>query len=693
MHPERELKKTNRQKDVPGSRLIRSYWAAGCTDRVSNTSCLNNDTIYYTCGNTVISSGNIYHTPDITDNISALHVDDQIIAVGSYSGEVSVSIYQKEIFKQSNTPTPILSIFYFEGIVIYTTSQEIYVNYLDRSQSWSMPTKHVIMKTKVLRINRRVYTVFSTYDGHILIGAIIQEKDRTQKPGTVTSRLEILYESISYKEQIMKIDVAEIEETIKIVAGLSTGKVGIFVYDTKDQTFKKQEMIRVHRQACLSVEWTNPECTSFITSSEDGTATIWTHASHWECTQRLGTPGGPSLTNAFQAKDKVYLQVELGGIYQAFPKVQSLVSGHTKEITSLDILDDLIMTCSEDKTVRIFQLKNNQLQEVFRPLTGGHALSSAVFLNKHTIAVTGEENILRIYNSTQLYRTAVLGEDSDTNIPFTAVQQELSLTNLPHTPEPEEQEHILSGMQMEIGLSSNPFYETHKIYGFPFEIRYTRAIKDKMILSCCKSSQQSFSALFVLNTSFDIIQKIESHTLNIKQILVSPSEDLVATIGRDRRVSLYKRLDGIEHFPEEERLKDFQPTDSGLKLLDSRIDHKREIHSLSFSPDSTILYTSSKDTTIISYTTQNNKLDHLATTTTQTEITSLACLPISTNQPNQPNYCLVQGSISGMVTCSLFSLWLHNSPILYMSFIKYSDILYLVSVTRTGILHLCPIFY
>ncbi|OAG31447.1 elongator complex protein 2 [Nematocida displodere] len=640
---------------------VATFSLGGCTLNTPNASALYEDRLYYICGRVVISAGTVY-TPTLTTNITCLDVSGGVVAVGSVEGAVSLVEVKNRKERLIQGQGSVLCLRYVGGVLVFATKECLYL-YRGSECLFKIQMKHVVVDCALIVRDSDVHVVLGTYDGRVVVYALSKEKTSST-------------ESISHKSEIRTVAAALSGETIEICVGLALGKVGIFAYQTAKATLKKVDMLTVHRSSCKTARWTDSTCTQVLTSSEDGTVTLWSNHGQWECTKRMGATGGPQAVNALMATNgTVYIQSLSGGFskimgggaaflpsehFRAADESQTLLSnGHTKKIASIDAIEvetpngavSLLLTASEDRTVRIWQLgretshasEHGLVVEVSRPLISGYPMASAIFLDPMTICTAADENLLRVLKGTGLYRR-VLGLKEKEGTPFTAATQELSLTNLPQKQEQEEEEIIYAQALTETGLQSHPFYESHKAYGYPFEMKDVKCLRNRFILSCCKSSQKAHSSLFVSDMEYEIVQRLEVHTLNITKILVSASASFVLTVGRDRRLALFR--------VEEEGGSTAQP----LTLLDTRIDHKREILAAAFSKNGTEIYTSGKDRKLLRYSIVGGSLDLQETASVPDPVTALLDTPLG----------LLKGTESGALLTPTQSYKLYNTPVVHL---------------------------
>ncbi|KAH9385260.1 uncharacterized protein NEMAJ01_0156 [Nematocida major] len=404
----------------------------------------------------------------------------------------------------------------------------------------------------------------------------------------------------------------------------------------------------------------------------------------------------------------------------------NVASGNLARIKDMHTNGKWIVTAS-GPTTRVFSVEGGRIVEVFRPTVDGFPIN-AVVPDWNGSFLINSNNILKVYTPTQIYRmlarggaraiqqlierynslleecrrqgpearigaeakllqnalAEVAGGDAESKdpVPFTAVKQELSLSTIPQAPcGPEEREYILSTIRSEPGLSANHFLEVDKVYGFPFEISTFVKAKDTMLLVSCKSSQKAFSNVFVLNKSLEIVQKVHVHAKTVTHIFVSG--ETVLTLGKDRRAAVYRIACEQSALPKSELTEWFKPGDFGLVLLDSRIDHKKEI--LAGHIGGSTVITSSKDKTINTYAIEDSALVLKHTETVQVPITSINSVSVRIDAPE-----IVMGDADGDLHLGGKVYKAHNREVTHIGECTGPE-RYLVTASGEGILKAIPV--
>ncbi|KAI5192448.1 elongator complex protein 2 [Nematocida sp. AWRm77] len=641
------------------------YALGGCSGALPNTAQMHKDKMFYVCNRSILSEGTEYF-PEIRGYITAVDISDEFIAVGSDGGSVCLIDRRTGATQTVQESSAVLSVRQAPGTVVWCTRDTLCISGENMASKQAYATNNIIVDLWVYQKESVLYIVSGTYNGKIEVReSEVQKADGQERKHTIQQTKETL----SYKSEVQNISGVYRDGEISIAASFSSGKVGIFAYGTAERVLKKTDTLLAHRHSCTSAHWNPHRPQELITTSEDGTAVLWRYSTFWKAAEMYGAIGGPSVVSALMdSKNNVFLQTRTGGIYQATQSVQGgaecnlqhTVSGHTDAIVSVDTLGDLVLTGSCDRTVRIFQAGScaPMLYEIARPVISGYTMAGAVFIDEDTVVSAADENILRVYKATNLYRQNRKKKE-DAALSFTATQQELSLTTLPSNPEEKERCTVASVSLSEMGLLTNQFCEVGKVYGFPFEIKELKALPGKMVVLGCKSSQKEFSSLFVLNTEYQIVQRVEAHTLNITKIAVSPSQEHICTVGRDRKVALFGVVEGRERFAEAEVLPAFKSTDWGVKLLDVQRDHQREIFAVTFSSDGTAVYTSSRDKRLSTYSITEQGLSLVSQVETDGHVTAL-----------YHSRTLFQGTEEGEVIAGQRKTKLHSAPIQHITMVQ-----------------------
>lgn len=347
-------------------------------------------------------------------------------------------------------------------------------------------------------------------------------------------------------------------------------------------------------------DWVNGVCWHggrLYSASSDKTVRVWEKGEFYVCSDIIGA--APELLSVEFLGGRLVVQARSGGI----DKVGSdgaheyFLSGHQGEVVDLDWNRNLLLSCSSDRTTRLFYGGC----ECARAQIHGFPMTSARFMPGPRLRFisSGQETILRIYEGTQAFfasceslKSPAPGGDfldfyaDRDSYAKSAFLSELNLTNEIGTDPGHE------GLS-ENALCSSVFRECQKIYGHYFEIK-SIAVGRSLVLSCNRSAARKFAGLFVWDLQGNRLQYIEEHDLDIQKIAISPSQAFAATAGRDRLVCLYS-IEG-----------------STLSTARRFHSHERIVWDCGFSRDSRRLATCSRDGRIVLYDTASMSVTKVA---------------------------------------------------------------------------------
>lgn len=344
-----------------------------------------------------------------------------------------------------------------------------------------------------------------------------------------------------------------------------------------------------HSDWVNSIAWGD---SALYSASSDKTIRVWKQnrsdgvPEFHTCTSIVG--GASEFLDVLVFADRLLGHSKTGGIDKLLGS-EYFISGHLSEVSDVDWRDRLLMSCSLDRTTRIFY----KGKECGRPQNHGYPLSSSKFLpgDKLRFISSGQETILRIYEATQNFflncceaEDSYLGESED-RCDFGSLEgysecaylSELNLTN-------EIADHNDQEPLSENSLSTNVFREHRKLYGHYFEIKNI-AVGRSVILSCNRSAARNFAGVFVWSLDGDKLQYVADHDLGIQRMAISTDGTLALTVSRDRTSCLYS----IQN--------------ARLALLKRFADHERAVWDCGFSRDGKYAATCSRDGRVILYST------------------------------------------------------------------------------------------
>lgn len=366
-----------------------------------------------------------------------------------------------------------------------------------------------------------------------------------------------------------------------------------------------------HSDWVNSIAWGN---SVLYSASSDKTIRIWEQSKDgnapgfYTCAGVIG--GASEFLDVLVFEGRLLGHLKTGGIDKLLDP-EYFISGHLGEVTDVDWKGELLLSCSLDRTARIFY----KGKECGRPQNHGYPLSSSKFLpgSKLRFISSGQETILRIYEATQNFFLncheaeglhSSMPEDCSGFGPLEgyskrAYLSELNLTN-------EVAEHNDQEPLSENSLSTNVFKEIRKIYGHYFEIKNI-AVGRSVILSCNRSAAKNFAGVFLWSLDGDRLQYVADHDLGIQRIAISMDDALALTVSRDKTSCLYS----IQN--------------ARLVLLKRFADHERAVWDCGFSRDGRFAATCSRDGRVILYDTCS--LGIRASREVSSEATSLGFSP------------------------------------------------------------------
>ena len=398
---------------------------------------------------------------------------------------------------------------------------------------------------------------------------------------------------------------------------------------------------------------------TLLTSSFDFSLLLWTKdekSGVWINKYRLGQMGGNK--NAFFGSifnkdfDKIMAYTYHGCFYLWSKQNDDwvslpCVSGHFSRVTDMDwnSSNEYIVSCSQDQTTRIFAKwveATGNWYEVSRAQIHGYDINSVKNLPIKTpgkklldmIICGADEKIVRLFEPTAIvanlinklsktslrlyfpsaeeesqylvkpqsnsneveYKTFTEGGAQVLGLMTKAVKQaKEKFTN--YYDEEDEGGNIDENEKNE-GLAIKDFNqpptedylakhtlwpEINKMYGHGFEMQTVTANHEgTLIASSCKSQTQEHSAIFLWNpTNYSIVDKLYVHNYTVFQMEFSRNDEFLGSVSRDRQFALFKRNKEDPKKP--------------YKLFFVDKSHARIIWSLSFSHDSQLCITGSRD--------------------------------------------------------------------------------------------------
>uniref|UniRef100_A0A914H0L9 Elongator complex protein 2 n=1 Tax=Globodera rostochiensis TaxID=31243 RepID=A0A914H0L9_GLORO len=357
-----------------------------------------------------------------------------------------------------------------------------------------------------------------------------------------------------------------------------------------------ESVLHDHSESIYSLAW-HPDRLELLSSGSNQSVVRWAYSlsdSIWLPISRFGEIVGEE-TNCYDVTYSpcgkfVLCHSLLGGFYfweigqkGVFPRCFP-IGGHFAEVTDLcwDRSGTILLTCGSDMTTRVFaRNKNlNVFFELARPQTHGHPMNCLTSVQSDLFVSGGEEKIFRVFQATSSFAQNLDAlSDNYTNskcfssLPITAFQTELTLTNKAVTD--------LNGDESDVCprdcfLFAEPpreeqlnrftlFPEVHKLYGHGFEVFSCASSRDGRVLAtCCKASHFEHANILLWDTSnWKLMKSLKAHQLTVTRLSFSyacqgtgqkasaghnriiwdcswsPDSHLFATVSRDKTLKLW----------------------------------------------------------------------------------------------------------------------------------------------------------
>lgn len=349
---------------------------------------------------------------------------------------------------------------------------------------------------------------------------------------------------------------------------------------------------------------------SFLTASLDGTVAVWSLSAQPICVGRFGLMGGHAahasgfFAAAFLTSTSPHTVLAAGfsGAFHRWEEratsesSKSFVSrpafgGHHATVSWVQWAPNgaFLMSASKDKTVRIFAKGPSGIVECARPQVHGHPVNAVVFCDGSGARYisASEERMLRVFdapssfrlpNGTGLYSRAnqkstrpvvgaVLPELGLSNKAVLPVDEEFDSHQTDHKLEASDEGDMDGGMRivsigadrshelipLEDELKQNLLWpEVAKLYGHGNEITcLTSHIPSATIASAGKGFSVCDAAILLWDANTGVeAASLKTHDYSVVDLRFSPDGRKLASVGKDRTISLHERagLSGLERF-------------------------------------------------------------------------------------------------------------------------------------------------
>lgn len=346
---------------------------------------------------------------------------------------------------------------------------------------------------------------------------------------------------------------------------------------------KLDAVLNGHSNLVCSVQWIDD---TILTSSHDFSLILWHEditTNTWSPKATFGQLGGNKniFIGAVGDNKRIVAYSYSGGFYYWIDNNGKWVSGeaptgHFNKVTDIWVNENFALTCSLDQTCRLWVRNGSYWQEASRPMVHGYDINGITVAGNQLISAA-DEKIVRMFDASA--STAEILERF--NIQINAVNrgssQVLGLTTKTTT---DAEINVRSLPLTEDLLNSFTLWpECHKLYGHGYEVCVVTASHSGTLLaSACKSQTKEHARVFIWDiASKQKVQTLEFHTLGVTDMAFSPDDNFLLTVSRDRIWCLYAKIN------------------ENYELKISKQVHSRVIYTCSWSPNSEIFATGSRD--------------------------------------------------------------------------------------------------
>ncbi|KAK0415976.1 hypothetical protein QR680_012228 [Steinernema hermaphroditum] len=446
-----------------------------------------------------------------------------------------------------------------------------------------------------------------------------------------------------------------------------------------------------------SVQW-HPNANRLLSASIDKCLIVWEPSEGgsgvWLEKVRVGEVGGQAVGYYGAVFTNEGLRIVghsyFGGIYVWHPEneagqpenldetvwhPEAAVGGHFSPVVDVDWdpTGSYLISCSSDQTTRTYApiAGGEGYAEIGRPQVHGHNLNCLVSVSSSCFVSGAEEKIFRAFRAPITFANSLanLSRYSKDKIfrevlcEFGAGVPSLGLSN-----KAIEEGELTGDSFSELGgatkeeiaaLISNPvdltqpptedhlmqntlWPEIHKLYGHGFEVFAIAANKSgTLIATSCKASHADHAAIMIWDT--DEWQRrcdLYAHQLTVTQLAFSPSGRYLLSVSRDRSFAVFKSN------KEYQWSKVFQSNKStGV--------HSRIIWACSWSHDSTLFATVSRDKKMAIWRISDNGIENIAVTGLEESITAVQFAP---ELSPDGKYTIASGLENGLVEVFSFDI-------------------------------------
>ncbi|KAJ8901719.1 hypothetical protein NDN08_003925 [Rhodosorus marinus] len=376
----------------------------------------------------------------------------------------------------------------------------------------------------------------------------------------------------------------------------------------------KEAILAYHMDQVTAVRWT-PKF-QLATCSMDSSVALWSidENHEWRPQVRLGLLGGANshalgfFSVAVADEEEIFASSFSGGLFRWQRELdnQKWVSvlapgGHSEEVWDArwDPSGRFAVSCSADKTTRIWAEHEGRWGEIARPQVHGHSVFGVSFVGKdgHDLVSVSEEKMARLFEAPKWFyqHMGIAGAESR---PDAASMPALGLSNKPSE---QHQEGLSSkeeqtDMQAVDSMTMPPFEEElmqgrlwpemAKLYAHGNDLSCVASSPDGLVLATAANSKLRQQAAIVI---WDVLsrskrQEIEGHDLTVTAMMFSKDCNFLASVSRDRSFRVYENR---------------QATNQGFALVYSKKNaHSRIINCIEWVHGTKMFATGSRDKTV-----------------------------------------------------------------------------------------------
>ena len=513
--------------------------------------------------------------------------------------------------------------------------------FINQGKNHELQLKHYVFDAKLVvcsgDFSQNILVVFASDDCLLYIGFINKK----------TFTIDALVELPGHDDWIRSIDFTFKDDSLFVASAsqdnfIRVTKIKRTPIDTKAEINKKifqhndewfeaslETVLAGHEAPVYSVRYINSNYV--MTASLDKSVVIWKDNGNddvWTEEARVGEIGGNNMgffgccfPASSRTSDKLlqhFSAYSYNGSLHFWKKSNtdswdSLtgIGGHNQEVTDIswDPEGNYLLSVSNDETTRLHAECQTEIgtswHEIARPQVHGYLINCVTAIDHLTFASGADEKVIRVFQATKsfvkseqsLTKHEMLDSSADDKLPIGSMLPALGLTNravyengqdISEGNEGDAHIPVVHDMkeppQEEILMQSTLWPEIHKLYGHGNELFAIGSSHDrKLMASACKAtkSDQAGIILWDITQDYRLIQSLTGHSLTVTSITFSPCDNYLLSSSRDRTWFLYHRKgDQFEQIAFTNK---------------TNCIHARIIWDVSWSPDSSMFLTVSRD--------------------------------------------------------------------------------------------------